>query len=196
MMSDTAFIPMLLLLWCRAAPLRFIASWILSKSKMPSPSKATPIRANSIKEYPAACDLTNPQYSPVTVARQFYSSCLRANSNWMQVLNLYAEARGLDSRSFTKDVARRQLAQADAQVHRRHSYRFSRPPLYPFPQIADDRRSNSERARIAHHWYHKSKECCDDEGFNRRIRKMICDVAAFIAGASRIPPGRTGRQRV
>jgi hypothetical protein len=161
-------VPNALIYWVRGAPLRFFAHWLLHCSRM-----RTSVGADGLKhiKYPPACDLTNDQYSPITVMQQFYAKVLSSSSScpltWLKVLERYVNDPALWPEF--KHRFRRHIAQATCEVERRHTNRFKKWNFY-LARLVDGRLTNAERVQTAEDALAAfARHCCMEKDFALRI---------------------------
>jgi hypothetical protein len=181
-------VPNALLYWVRGAPLRFFAHWLLHASRM-----RTSVGADGLKhiKYPPACDLTNDQYSPITVMQQFYAKVLRSSSSscpltWLKVLERYVNDPALWPEF--KHRFRRHIAQAACEVERRHTNRFKKWNFY-LARLVDGRLTNAERVQTAEDALAAfAGQCCMEEDFARRIMSFafMWSVVAMLGPIAQI----------
>ena len=119
MFADVLHPCRMLIFWLRLAPVRLISVWLLERAQMQTPAREATSRAKNERTYPAACDITNPAFSIIIVAQQYYASLLKAESPLYGAFMKYVASYGIDS-TWAMHQLRRQVGNASAEIHRRH----------------------------------------------------------------------------
>ena len=118
------------------APLRYFGAWLFKHCQ-----------GESDREIPHICDLTNDEYSPVTIVMQFYSAILMVTNAWQC---FWRRLVGNDAWTSTMhNHVRRLVAHSAAQTHRRHCYRFASLP-FRAARLVDPRLPYATRCDEAH----------------------------------------------
>ena len=176
-------VPNLLLFWVRCAPLRFFSYWLLSSSR-----SRTSVGEDRLKHltHPAACDLTNETYSPITVMQQFLAKVVRSGSRWLQVLEKYVNDPTLWPEF--KHRFRRHICQCTCEINRRHSARLKKWN-WLLARLVDNRLTWAERVATAEAALAAYvRRCCMEEDFALRIMrfKFMVDVASMMSSTAQL----------